>query len=118
MKSFIFSIIIFFLLVILIIFNSIYIHKTADKMLMIANSLSLSDAKGTEELYSIWQKNRLFFTVSIHDSEIEKITELTENIKSAATIGDGTEFKKNIVLLSELLDELKRNEEISLQGII
>lgn len=85
---------------------------------MIANSLSLSDAKGTEELYSIWQKNRLFFTVSIHDSEIEKITELTENIKSAATIGDGTEFKKNIVLLSELLDELKRNEEISLQGII
>ena len=118
MKSFIFSIIIFSLLIILVISNSIYIHQVADKMLTISASLSPSNIEATEELYSIWQNNRLIFTISIHDSEIEKISELTENLKSAATIGDSTEFNKNVVLLSDLLQELKKNEEISFQGII
>ena len=45
-------------------------------------------------------------------------TKLTENIKSAATAGDSAEFQKNIVLLIDLLEELKKIEEISFQGII
>ena len=48
----------------------------------------------------------------------EKITELTENLKSAATIGNSTEFQKNVILLSDLLDELKKIEEISFHGIV
>ena len=56
--------------------------------------------------------------MSINDTQIEKITELTENIKSAATLGNGTEFKKYITLLSEALEELKELEEISFHSII
>lgn len=118
MKSLIFSIAIFSILILLVIANSIYIHTVCNEMLSISDSISVNDIDATHELCSLWQKNRIFFSISIHDSHIERITELTENIKSAATVGDDAEFEKNIILLSELLDTLKKNEEISLQGII
>ena len=118
MKSFIISIIIFFILIILVITNSIYIHKTTDKMLEMSNSLLPNDAEGAEQLSLFWQKHHLFFSISIHDAKIERITELTENIRSAATLGNGAEFSKNIILLSELLEELQKIEEISFHGII
>ena len=118
MKSFICSIIIFAALIILIIINSIYIHNTSDEMLRHANSLSTNDVKGAQELCELWQKHRVLFSISIHDSKVERVTGLVENIKSAATVGDSAEFKKNITLLSELLEELKKIEEISFQGII
>ena len=118
MKSFIFSTIIFFILLLLVFTNSLYIHIISNKMINIANIISISDTDKIEDLSSIWQKHRLLFGISIHDSHIERITELIENIKSAATIGDDAEFHKSLNLLSELLDELKKNEEISFQGII
>jgi hypothetical protein len=44
--------------------------------------------------------------------------DLTENLKSAVTAGDGAEFNKNRALIYELISELIRNEELSFQGII
>ena len=118
MKSFIISIIIFSFLIILIIANSIYIHKIANEMLKISESLSPADISGVNELCTLWQKHRLAFSISINDTQIEKITDYTENIKSAATLGNDTELEKYITLLSEILKELKQLEEISFQGII
>ena len=110
--------IIFSILLILIMTNSIYIHSTSDKIIAEATTLSINDKNGINHLCSLWQKHKLIFSISIHDAQIEKVTELTENIKSAATAGDSAEFKKNIVLLIDLLEELKKIEEISFQGII
>ena len=118
MKTFICSMIIFSILLILIITNSIYIHNTSDKIIEDATSLSVNDIHGINRLCAFWQKHKLIFSISIHDSKVERITGLTENIKSAATAGASAEFKKNIVLLIDLLEELKKIEEISFQGII
>ena len=118
MKAFICSMIIFSILLILIITNSIYIHKISDKLINQASSLSITDTDEIQGLCSLWQKHKLIFSISIHDAQIEKVTELTENIKSAATAGDSAEFQKNISLLTELHEELKKIEEISFQGII
>lgn len=118
MKTFICSMIIFSILLILIITNSIYIHNTSDKIIDDVTSLSVNDIHGINRLCALWQKHKLIFSISIHDSKVERITGLTENIKSAATAGDSAEFKKNIVLLIDLLEELKKIEEISFQGII
>lgn len=118
MKSFIVSIIIFSILILLVTANSIYVHSVCNKMLRISNSLQIEDIDAANELCRFWQKNRMIFSISIHDTHLERITELTENIKSAVNTGDGAEFSKNIILLSELLDALKKNEEISFQGII
>lgn len=118
MRSFVISTVIFAILLTLVITNSIYIHKICDKMISSTLDLSQNDLVKANELCKIWKNNRSIFSISIHDSHIERITELTENIKSAATLGNGAEFEKNIFLLTELLEELKQNEEISFQGIL
>ena len=118
MKSFILSAIIFAILIILVISNSIYIHHSCDEMLSLSANLTISDINGVKALCDAWQKHKAIFSISIHDSHIDKITELTEDIKSAATQSNGAEFEKNIILLNELLDEVKKIEEISFQGIL
>ena len=118
MKSFIISLVIFSLLLILVTANSFYVHGVCDEMLTDYRSLLINDIDRANRLCETWKKHRAIFSISIYDSHLEKITELTENIKSAATIGNGAEFKKNINLLTEILEELKKNEEISFQGII
>lgn len=118
MRSFILSIIIFAILLTAVIANSIYIHRSCDKMAQLSLSLKETDIEGAQELSTLWQKCQPIFSISIHDSHIEKVTELTENIKSAVTLGNGAEFNKSIILLVKLLEELKQNEEISFQGII
>lgn len=118
MKTFIISMIIFSILIALVITNSIYIHKITDRMLALSLAISPNDFDGANNLSLFWQKHRLFFSISVHDSQIESITEIIENIKSAAALGNDAEFNKNIILLSELLEELQKIEEISFQGII
>ena len=118
MKSLIASIIIFSILLILVITNSIYIHISCDELLSISSSLTVGDEQGARRLYDVWKRHQPLYGISMHDSHVDKITELVENIKSAVTLGNGAEFDKNIILLNELLNELKKIEEISLQGII
>lgn len=118
MKSVIFSIILFLILIGLLITNSIYIHKTCDKMLDILDFLSLNDIDGADEISAIWQKNRTLFSISIHDSHIERVNELTEGLKSAIAKSDGAEFNEHVALLSQLLKELKEIEEISFEGVV
>ena len=118
MKSFIISIIIFLILLTLITVNIFYVHNVCDKMIELTFSISESNTDNANQLYMLWKKNEATFSISIHDAHIEKISELIENIKSAVTVGNGAELEKNITLLREILNELKKNEEISFQSII
>ena len=118
MKAVIFSAILFTILIILIVANSIYIHKVCDTMLNLLSSLEPSDVNGVEELCSIWKRHRTLFSVSVHDSRVERIDELTEKLKSAAAKSDGAEFEENVTLLSQALEELKEFEELSFEGIV
>ena len=118
MKAFICSIIIFSVLLFLIIANSIYIHRTADKLIEQASSLSIDGTDEIQKLCSLWQSHKLIFSISMHDAQVEKVTELTENIKSAASADDSAEFQKNVTLLIELLEDIKKMEEVSLHGIV
>ena len=118
MKSFIISIIIFAILTVLVIVNSVYIHISCDEMLALSSSITVNDVLGAKQLCDAWERHHSLYSISIHDSHVDKITELTENIKSAVTLGNDAEFEKNITLLSELLNEIKKIEELSLQGII
>ena len=118
MKSLISAIIIFATLIILIISNSVYVHISCDRMISMTSTLTVEDQSGAIELCELWQKHKPIYSISIHDSHIDKITEATESIKSAVARGNGAEFDKSVTLLTELLDELKNNERLSLQGIL
>ena len=118
MKSFIISVIIFAVLLFLIIANSIYVHKICDKMINLSITLNENSPTEAQKLCELWERHRPIFGISIHDSHIERATELIENINSAVTLGNGAELNKNIILLKQLLEEIKQNEEISLSSII
>ena len=118
MKAVIFSLILFIILIGLLIANSIYIHKTCNEMLDILSSLSPTDTSGAEKISAIWERNRTLFSISIHDSHIERVNELTEGLKSAVAKSDDAEFNEHVALLSQLLKELKEIEELSFEGIV
>ena len=118
MKSLIFSAILFFSLIALVIANSIYIHSVCTDALKLLDSLSPTDHDGVSELCAFWHKHSLIFGISIHNSQIELMNELTEALKSAVAKRDGAEFQEYSSLLRELLEELCKNEEISFQSII
>lgn len=118
MKSLIFSAILFFSLIALVVGNSLYIHSVCNDALSILNTLSPDDEEGVSELCAFWHKHSLIFGISIHNSQIERMNELTEALKSAVAKRDGAEFQEYRSLLTELLEELQKNEEISFQSII
>lgn len=118
MKSLIFSIILFITLIALVIINSVYIHSICKKALNILNSVTPNDEAGVDQLCDLWHKHSLIFSISVHNSQIERMNELVEGLKSAVAKGDGAEFYEYRSLLSELLEELYKSEEISFQSII
>lgn len=118
MKSLIFSAVLFIILITVIVINSLYIHSVCNQASEILNSISPYDERGTEKLSSLWQKHRIVFGISIHNSQIDRMNELIEKLKSAVANGDGASVYEYKALISELLDDLRKNEEISLQSII
>lgn len=118
MKSFLFSLILFIILISIVIANSIYVHKVCESISEQLSVLSIDNPQSAEDLCTLWRSHRDLLSLSVHESKLERMDDLTENIKSAVAQGDGAEFKKALVLICELLDELAENEEISLQGIV
>ena len=118
MKAFILSLILFFTLIILIISNAIYVHYFCEELSSILSALDEKDPLAAEEICEVWHSHRPILSLSVHEALLERMDDLTENLKSAVTVGDGAEFNKNRALIYELISELIRNEELSFQGII
>lgn len=118
MKAFIFSSILFLVLIAVIITNAIYVHSVCEDLSMILSSISEYDSDAADELCGLWQSHRALLSLSVHESLLERMDDLTEDLKSAVTNRDGAEFEKNRTLIYELITELMRNEEVSFQGVI
>ena len=118
MKAFIFSIILFSLILLLIITNSLYIHRTCEEIKLIAQDPVLSPKEKAADICRIWEDNKLLFSFSVHEENIDRMDDLTQGLKSAIANGDHAEINKQIFLIQELLEKFSKTEEISLQGII
>lgn len=118
MKAFILSLILFLTLISLIIGNAVYVHSACDELSKMLSELDENDTLGAEKICESWHSHRQILSLSVHETLLERMDDLTENLKSAVTAGDGAEFNKNRALIYELISELIRNEELSFQGII
>lgn len=118
MKTFIFSIFLFSLIVSLIIANSLYVHRICKDMTMTAQSADLPLEEKARYLCQTWDANKPIFSFSIHGESIDRMDDLTQGLKSAIADGDRAEINKQIFLIQELLEKFSKTEEISLQGII
>ena len=118
MKAFIFSIILFCLIIAIIIGNSIYLHSVCDDIRKITENTVLYPEEKAEQLCQTWEEHKIFFSFSVHEENIDRMDDLTQNLKSAIAQGNRAEIDKQIFLIKELLSEISKTEEISLQGII
>ena len=118
MKAFIFSIILFCLVLATIIGNSIYLHSICADIRAITENTALYPEEKAERLCQKWEDHKTFFSFSVHEENIDRMDDLTQNLKSAIAQGNHAEIDKQIFLIKELLSEISKTEEISLQGII
>lgn len=118
MKSFIFSTLLFALILLVIVTNSLYVHRVCDELAELAHAATPTSLTTADALCEAWQRHRTYFSLSIHEEQIERMDDITQGLKSATANHDRAEFEKNLFLLEELLEEFLNNEVFSLQGII
>ena len=118
MKTFIFSMVLFFIILLVITANAIYVHRVCDEMSAIASTPGLSPEEKATLLCKKWKDSKAIFSFSVHEESIDRMDDLTQGLKSAIAESNRAEIDKQLFLLQELLEKFSQNEEISLQGII
>ena len=117
MRSFIISIILFFILIFIITANSLYVHSICNELNLLLGDMNAYDTDKASSFINIWRECRSIFSFSIHEDQLERMDDLSEGLESAVTSYDSAEFEKYKTLLKELLDEFLKNEEFSIQSI-
>ena len=118
MKAFIFSIILFSIILLTVIANALYIHNICNKMNDIALNSNLSPEEKASLLCKEWEDNKMIFSFSVHEENLDRMDDLTQGLKSAIALGNRAEIDRQIFLIQELLEKFSKIEEISLQGIV
>lgn len=115
MKALRISLILFWILVICIVSNVIFIHNCADRL------LELSTAPPTEETLSeleeFWESRKEFVGLSISEVHIDNVSRLIISARHAYESGDKFELKKDLALLSDAAEGIRRYERLSLENI-
>jgi len=122
MKGFIASVITLCILVGLIVWNGIWIHRTTSELIDRTKALVTSAAEDretvSEELYERWKKCRRILAITVSHTEIESIDSRIVSLKAYAADGDDGEFLATAAQLREELEFLHRSEALTLEGII
>ena len=118
MKSFIFTVIIFSLLIAAIVVNSFFVRKNLGEISALSSSLTVEFCESdTQRIKNLWQEKRNFLSYSIETDELERMNDLIECLVSTDASASPEEFKKYCRLISDLSEELSDYERISLSSI-
>ncbi len=120
MKSFIFTLIIFALLITLIVVNRNYIEKTTNEMKDITERIIASPKNcenDLEKLYNIWEKNKKMMSLTTSYNNIGDISNKLSSVKSYYESGYEIGFLRELVTLKEAIFEISRLEKFSIQNI-
>ena len=117
MRSLRISLALFAILLICIIINVIFIHSYADKLDASASELSSPDEEKLCRLEEHWSKNKKFIGLSISENHLDSISKIIVSIRCAYEAGDDIELKKNLALLADASDAIRRYEKLSPENI-
>ncbi len=121
MKDFIISIILFSLLITLIVCNSVYIKKEVNLLSNAVRSIPSIDSPDCQifinSLRSEWKKFKKVAKLSLNYSEINKMDCLIEELDCHLETKNNNDFEHAKIMMINLLSEIVRLEEISIDGI-
>ena len=119
MKAFWISLILFSLLLVGILGNVYYIHQSERTLADLVTRLDTPEER--EELLlaleSFWEKNRDLFGLSVGFRELDQFEALLTELRWAYEARDEAEFQRSRALLLDSIEEITRNEKISMGNI-
>ena len=113
--------VIFLALCIAIVFNYLYINKTADELTSLTESLSLEDPECLAKINEIekkWEKSSYIFSLTVSFKDLDYLGETLLALKSAAKIQNNLEFERYQALLVDAIDGVRRLENFSIINIL
>ena len=118
MKSFVTVLILLFIIIALVIVNSIYVTSVFSQLSDLAEGIINGYGNdGVENILSLWQKSKALLSFSIEADELERMNDLIESLKLASETENTHDLNKYCRLISELSDELMNYERVSLQSL-
>ena len=115
MRSLKITIFLFSLLIICIIFNSLYIRRCSEVLEDSAEAL-LTGAQA-EELEKFWEENRKYIGISVSENQLDNISRLVISAKYNQKHGDRAALEKDVALLMQAAEGLRRYEELTVENI-
>ena len=121
MQSLVTALIIFLALCIAMVFNYLYINKTADELSALTEEISLEDAdchQKISELEKKWEKSSYIFSLSVSFKDIDYLGENLLALKSSAENKNQLEFERYRALVIDAIDGVRRLEKFSIINIL
>lgn len=120
MKTFYASLITFFLLLSLIIYNGSYVKRTTAELETLLSEHTQMPA-GTDALQKtedVWQKSKKVLSLSVSFEEMREIDEQLLSMRAAVTADSAADFEKARLLAMEALARIRESEELSIDNLI
>ena len=117
MKTFLFAVILFALMLSFITYNYIYIRSASEELSGIAESLDINDTEKLSELIAIWEEKHPFISLSTEESKEQSIEDLLSSLSVYSKNQNTDEFEHTKALLVNAFRALAAFETFSLHDI-
>ena len=120
MRSFIISIILFFLIIAAVVANGIYVRSITADLHELARAAYEKGAPSEQlgALIEEWDRHKPFLSLSASLKEIDSATEYLIKFKDTVMRGDSAAAQQNYLLFCNALRDLERYEGFSLENIL
>ena len=120
MKTFVVSLILFVLMIFAIVWNFLYINRTADKLLELSEALPKTSAgalKQAEALSAFWRERMDVVGFSVGYTVLDRISEQTVSLVAAAKYESDFDYRLAKALLDDAIGDMRRLERFSFGNI-
>ena len=120
MKTFIASLCAFFLLILLIIWNSFFVRSTTRELERSLSEMPICKEaeEAVERLYSYWEKQHLRLSLSIAFADIHNMDVCVLEMKTAVQNKDALQFETARLLALDAIEDMQRLERITWDSIL
>ena len=118
MKGFIFSVCVIFVILILVILNSLYTLNATNALI---DKISLLDSDNyiiMKEVLNYWDKNAPILCLSSSTKETDKIEDMLAAIESMYKTGEFLGLEEKKALIINYIELIKTHEKITLENIL